>query len=432
MPFKKLKKRWSRFYEDVAIKLSAKRMRTAIHRYERRAGLTRMGGLGIGLAILLWGFARLIAGKTLYLFAYGAILLVIGTWATAKRRLPLEGGRSEVRARAREGEILGVELSLRSKRRLTTIVLEEEVPERLGGVVSLPIPSIKGGEEVTHTYRLHCRRRGVYKLGPLVARWGDPIGLTQREMELAPAFELLVHPSVEPVASRPLTRQFEDPPIRPPVSKPWNAGMEFYGMRDYSPGDDLRRIVWKAFARTGRLLVREFEQGITDSIVVMLDTDPRHHSREEPSESFECAVKVAASICVKALGEGYSVGCDTNDGKLTKMLRGPDAPIQMLDALARVDHGKGKLDTMIMRRIADPARTAHHILITPRLNKEAAAKLRMLLGRGVSIMVIALIWDEEAEETLGTAASLGCQVTEIRAGQSIADAFMHEIGAGRR
>jgi uncharacterized protein (DUF58 family) len=70
--------------------------------------------------------------------------------------------------------------------------------------------------------------------------------LTQRETVVAEPFELLVHPRVETVSDRPLTRQFEDPPIRPPVSKPFPSGLEFYGMREYVPGDDLRRIVWRA------------------------------------------------------------------------------------------------------------------------------------------------------------------------------------------
>ncbi|MFN2614279.1 MAG: DUF58 domain-containing protein, partial [Actinomycetota bacterium] len=264
----------SRAVETFAVTFSAKRMRASIQRFERRIGVTKMGGVALALAILLWLVARVVAGKTLYLFAYGAFLLVIGTWAIAKRKLPLEGERSETRVRARVGEVLGVELTLRSKRRLNTLVLEEQVPDRMGGSVTLPIPTLKSGQEIHHAYRLHWRRRGVYKLGPLVARWGDPLGLTQREMELAPSFELMVHPSIEPVVSRPLTRQFEDPPIRPPVSKPWPSGLEFYGMRDYTPGDDLRRVVWKVFARTGRMMVRESEQGITDQITIMIDTDP--------------------------------------------------------------------------------------------------------------------------------------------------------------
>jgi uncharacterized protein (DUF58 family) len=120
---------------------------------------------------------------------------------------------------------------------------------------------------------------------------------------IAEPYELLVHPRVENVSDRPLTRQFEDPPIRPPVSKPWPSGLEFYGMREYAPGDDLRRIVWRAYARTGKLMVREAEQGITDRITIVLSTDRGAHSRDAEglSESFEAGVRAAASLGVKHL-----------------------------------------------------------------------------------------------------------------------------------
>lgn len=399
---------------------------------QRKIGITPVGLLGIAMAVLLWLLGFIVAGKTLYLFAYGAALLILVTYFTGKRTLPLTGARSEVRARAREGEILGVDLTLHAKRRLSTVVLEEQIPERLGTPVQLPIATLHSGDDIQHSYRLQCKRRGAYTLGPLIARWGDPIGLTQREMVLVPEFELLIHPNIENVSDRPLTRQFEDPPIRPPVSKPWPSGLEFYGMREYAPGDDLRRIVWRAFAKTGVLMVREAEQGITDQITVILDTGRQYHSKDDPSESFEAGVRVAASLAVKHLTEGYAVSIETNDGPLTRKLRGPGAPMQMLDACARLEMGKLPISKAIMRIATDPRRDAHNVLITPRLKPEDAAKLRLLLNKGVSVLVVALMWDEHASETLNTATALGCQVVEMRPGQSIAGALYTQVGAGSR
>ena len=147
------------------------------------------------------------------------------------------------------------------------------MPEKLGPPGPGARRAAPGRSAVSHKLHLRCARRGVYEIGPLVAITSDPLGLMQRENEVAPTFELLVHPRIEEVSDRPLTRQFEDPPIRPPVSKPFPTGFEFYGMRDYKPGDDLRRIVWRASARMGKLMVREAEQGITDRITIILDTD---------------------------------------------------------------------------------------------------------------------------------------------------------------
>ncbi|HEX9775174.1 MAG TPA: DUF58 domain-containing protein [Actinomycetota bacterium] len=409
-----------------------RRLKSTLLELQRKVGITPIGLLGVALAALLWLFGFIVAGTSLYLFAYGTLALIIVTYLTGKRTLPLTGERSEIRARARQGEVLGIDLVLHCKRRLSTIVLEEQIPERLGQPVQLPLASIAAGQDIEHSYRLFCKRRGAYKLGPLIARWGDPMGLTQREMTLVPEFELLIHPNIEMVSSRPLTRQFEDPPIRPPVSKPWPSGLEFYGMREYQPGDDLRRIVWRAYAKTGVMMVREAEQGITDQITVVLDTNQRYHSRELESESFEAGVRVAASLAYKHITEGYAVGIETNEGQLTRKLRGPAAPIQALDACARLEMGKLPLEAALQRILFNPKRDAHNIVVTPHLTREAAVQIELLVKRGLSVLVVALIWDETAEETLNVATALGCQVVELRPGQSIAGALYHEVGGGMR
>ena len=424
-----------RVWDRAVDGLSARALRRRVLRLQRVTGITRLGLMALAGAVVVWLLARVVAGTAMYLFAYGVAALVIVSYLIAPRRLRLEGDRRGLFPRAQEGDRLDVEVRLTARRRVSTFVLEERLPERLGRTVKVPITSLGSGREVSHHYGLRCSRRGVYEVGPLVAVAGDPLGLTERETIVAEPFELLVHPRVEMVSDRPLTRQFEDPPIRPPVSKPWPSGLEFYGMREYVPGDDLRRIVWRASARTGRIMVREAEQGITDHITVMLDTDRGAHSRdgEDLSESFEAGVRVAASLGVRHLGEGYEVKVETNGGPLTRPLRGAGSQLLLLDGLARLQMSREPLTSMIMRIVASPRRDAHNVLITPRLGQQEAAQLRLLLNTGVSVLVVALIWDEEEHgDTLGTAAALGCQVVGVHPGQDLSSALYQDIGAGNR
>jgi uncharacterized protein (DUF58 family) len=199
-------------------------------------------------------------------------------------------------------------------------------------------------------------------------------------------------------------------------------------------GDDLRRIVWRASARTGRIMVREAEQGITDKIVIILDTNRGVHSRdgEGLSESFEMAVRAAASLGVRHLREGYQVTVIANRTPVTRTLRGPSDQLLLLDALARVETERVDLGDAIMRLLAKPQRDAHHILITPHLGSTEAARLKLFLRTGVSILVVALIWREEDAGTMGVAASLGCQVVGVRPGDELVFALSHDIGAGNR
>ena len=392
---------------------------------QRKVGITRVGQVAIAGAVGAYLLGRIIAGTSMLILAYGAFLLVVLAFFLAPRNLKLVADRTGLYPRVTEGDRLDVEVVLTANKRMSTFILEERLPERLGQTVKVPITKLSSGAAYEHTYSLRCARRGVYQVGPLVAVAGDPLGMCQRETIVAEPFELLVHPSLELVSDRPLTRAYEDPPIRPPVSRPWPSGMEFYGMREYRPGDEPRNIVWRASARTGKVMVREAEQGITDHITIILDTDRGGHSREEmgASESFEAGVKLCASLGVRHLREGYEVKVETNGGPLARPMRGALAQIQLLDSLARIEMDREPLTKTIMRILSKSGRDAHNVLITPRLDATNAAQLKLLMNTGVSVLVCALLWDEEHAGTMGLAASMGCQVVGVRPGQDLASAL---------
>lgn len=419
--------------DRVGESLSAASVKKRAEGFQRKLHLTRTGQIALLAAFLPWVAAYIVAGKALYVFAYGIAALVFASYLLAPRNLKVEGVRAGLLPRSQEGDRLDVEVQLTAKKSLSTFILEERVPERLGTTVKVPIPKLARGNTVSHRYGLRCTRRGVYDVGPLVAVTNDPLGLTQRETMVADRFEMLVHPRIEVVNDRPLTRRYEDPPIRPPVSRPWPSGLEFYGMREYKPGDELRRIVWRASARMGKLMVREAEEGITDHITIILDTDRGFHSQDgDHSESFETGVRAAASLAVRHLRDGYEIRVETNAGPLTRPLRGAPHQLAILDSFSRVELAREPLSSVITRLVSDPRRDAHNILITPRLGRNEAAQLRLLLNKGVSILVVALLWNEEDTDTLSVAASLGCQVTGIRPGSDIRTALSHDIGAGSR
>ena len=192
----------------------------------------------------------------------------------------------------------------------------------------------------------------------------------------------------------------------------------------------MRRVVWRAFARTGQLLVREAEQGITDKITILLDQDMQHHSRGDVSGSFEAGVRVAASLGVRHLRDGFSVTLEGSEQRLLPVLRGGTSQMQLLDALAGLERVKAPLDDAIMRLVGGSIRNTHLVLITPRLDAGAAARLDLILQRGISVLVAALLWGEESAETLGRASSLGAQVVEIRPNVPLAVAFRRLVGAG--
>ncbi len=238
------------------------------------SGLTTRAGLGpCSVAPWLLG-ARAAAGRADVVPAglrRGVVLLVARFMG--RGRIDLVAERSEPAARLAPGPAgRRRSRSLSARGGSGVFVLEERLHPHLGR--EPPVAGRAAWPATRGAAPLHDHAAAARRLRRRAARavWTDPFGLTRRTTELLPATEVVVHPSTEPVHDRPLTRQWEDPPVRPPESKPWPSGFEFYGMRDYVRGDDLRRVVWKAVARTGRVLIRESEQGITDKVL----HPPRH------------------------------------------------------------------------------------------------------------------------------------------------------------
>lgn len=397
-----------------------------------------------GAVLLLVAFAgyflaRALSARTMFLIVYGLVGLIAGAWVLGRRRLSVEARRSDLPLRVREGQLVDVELELKATRRIATIVLEEQLDPALGNAVKIPVPVLPQGEAMNHVYSFVPRRRGVYRVGPLVATWSDPFGLTTKRLTLIPEAEILVHPTTQLVHDRVLTREWEDPPIRPPMSKPWPTGFEFYGMRDYVSGDDPRRIVWRATARTldpdsgaGRYLVRESEQGITDRVTLVLDTHRPHHSPGEVSETFETSIRTIASLGDRHLKDGFSVTMEMNGRRVAEGLRGQRSRIPMLDALARATLEDVSLAQMLDRLMTGPRRNTHSVLVTPHLDEEATRRLTILIERGASVLIAMVLGEEYDRRSLHRAGLLNCSLVEIRPGDPLEAVFQNLMGAGVR
>ncbi|GAC1442887.1 MAG: hypothetical protein NVSMB55_14880 [Mycobacteriales bacterium] len=405
---------------------------------ERRTGITPAGLTVAGLIVPGFLLGRVIGSRALFLLVYGALAVLGLSRLLARRALSVEATRSSLPTRIRETASVDVELRVTAKRRLATVVLEEELPEALGAAVRVPVPLLPSGQAVEHSYRFTARRRGVFQVGPLVAEWSDPFGLTRKRAVLAAAETVIVHPSYEAVTDRVTSREWEDPPERPPQSRPWPSGFEFYGMRDYVAGDDPRRINWLASARSlsadgsERYLVRESEQGITDRVRLLLDTDSAHHAPGDDSETFERAVRVAASLGVKHLEDGFSVTLESNRARLAQALRGTRSRIPLLDRLAEVQREKAPMSGCLDRLFLDPQRNTHNVLITPHIDDATARRIKVLLSRGTAMLVVLVMWEETDPAAVHRAASLGCGVVELRPGASMSRTFTRVVGAGAR
>lgn len=389
------------------------------------AGLTSAGVAVLSGAGLAWLFGYLIAGRALYLLAYGALAAVAGGWLAGRRSGRLRVERAPLPERVSEGDQMEVAARVVGRVGGGT-VLVDRLPAALGGDRVL-----SAGDGGRWGYRVTAARRGAWSVGPVVARRADPAGLSEHSFVVGDAVEVLVHPGVEPLGDRPLARLLEDPPVRPPRPRPWRSGLEFAGAQPYTPGDDLRRVLWRAYARTGQLLVREAEQGVTDNVVIVVSTDGKVHTGGDPSVSFEAGVRAAASLGVGHLAEGFAVTLAAGTTALGP-LRGRATAVVLLDALARLRTGGRPLAATLDDVMATTGRDAHVVVVTPALAPADLARLDLLVAAGRSVLVVALAYDDEHLEGLAQAPVAGCQLVEVRSGERLSVAFArHHLGALR-
>jgi uncharacterized protein (DUF58 family) len=398
---------------------------------ERRVGLTPLGVTVAVSTAALWFGGRAARSRGLALSSFGLGVVLVAAWALGRRNLSVATDRSDIPSRMRAHKPVNVRITLTAKRRLSGVIIEEQLDEHLGSSVRVAVPVLPSGHSVAHEYGFSPVMRGIYKVGPLFAEWNDPFGLTKRRQQIAPAVDVIVHPDSERVMDRITSREWEDPPIRPPVSKPWPTGFEFYGMREYVDGDDPRRIVWRALARYDKYLVREAEQGITDRVNIYLNSESGAHSPGKDSETFETSVRVAASLAAKHLKDGFSVSLDVNSERLANSVRGQPKLIPLLDQLAAVQREPIDFTAALDRLFADPHRSSHNVVITPGLSQQGAARLRLLLQQGASMLLVLVVWDDTDPLAHHRAGSLGCNVVEVTATSPLQTVFAHVVSARR-
>ncbi len=133
---------------------------------------------------------------------------------------------------------------------------------------------IGAGAKVEFSYILRTPVRGLYKIGPTKVIIHDRLGFYEEQKIKEDFDEVLVYPSYEDIkklktlgAKRQLGRMFG---IHKTKLK--GTGMEFWGIRDYYPEDAFRYIDWKAFSRTNKLQIREFETEKNIRVMILLDT----------------------------------------------------------------------------------------------------------------------------------------------------------------
>jgi uncharacterized protein (DUF58 family) len=369
--------------------------------------------------------AWLVVGGLLIVLGFGAaepvvsgvgmVILVIGgvarVWSNALfRRLSFRTHLSERRAFA--GEQIDLDIELENRKPLPLpwyrwrLALADPVRVEKETLSASAAPGLSwivrhgalGWYERHHWhFRISALERGYHQVGPATVRSADIFGLFPRVMEEPEVKRLTVFPQVYRFeemglpSDRPLgqrkgrDRLFEDP-------------IRIAGLRDYRPGDALRRIDWKATARRGELQSRVYEPSAEQQLYLMVNIDTLEHSWEGYlKDDLERTISTAASVAVWAGAQRYAIGLLANgsfpDADRPIRLapsRSRDQVTRILEALAVIQPlTMGDLAGSIRRESGRIPAGSTVILVASLIPEPLAAVVSRLRDEGNEVVVFA-------------------------------------------
>jgi Uncharacterized conserved protein (some members contain a von Willebrand factor type A (vWA) domain) len=186
-------------------------------------------------------------------------------------------------------------------------------------------------ERVTRKYTIQCLNRGVYTFGPTKLHSGDIFGFIDKDQSLPTKLHLLVYPLTLPLSSFSLPAQHPFGDQRAPrrlIEDPSRV----VGLRDYIYGDNLRRIDWKATARTQQMQSKIYDTTTTYTLAIFLNSSMimDNYYGIHPDLQ-ELAISAAASVSHWAIDAGYAVGLYANTAI---RLADEDQSVTMSDAMS--------------------------------------------------------------------------------------------------
>ncbi|MGV8884315.1 MAG: DUF58 domain-containing protein [Microbacteriaceae bacterium] len=195
------------------------------------------------------------------------------------------------------------------------------------GLAEFVIPGLAAGEVHEELFAVPTNRRAVIVAGPAVSVRGDQLGLMRRTVRWTEPVELFVHPITARLApsAAGLIRDLEGEITK----KITNNDISFHALRAYEPGDDRRYVHWRTSARTGQLMVRQFEETRRSQLTVMHSADRFAYASDE---EFELAVSVTASIGVQVLRDGMKLSVVSDEVPLRTQ-----SPTSFLDDTCRLE-----------------------------------------------------------------------------------------------
>ena len=182
--------------------------------------------------------------------------------------------------------------------------------------------------------------RGVHSIGPLHIQTGFPLGLkTFTKVFEDTKSEIVIFPTPLKVKNFPLSTDEYSALHGDNKSKRKGGHDEFVSIREYKRGDSPRHIHWPSSAKKGELIVREYQDILSSSLIIILDLNKDFNVGSAKESTLEYAITIASSLAIYGLDKGYSVSIFGHGKDELKLIdiKGPHNHSEILKSLAFVD-----------------------------------------------------------------------------------------------
>jgi uncharacterized protein (DUF58 family) len=416
---------------------------------------------GILLILFLsWAFALQTGRPLAYNLAYlvTAIIVLSYLWAWANVSW-VQVGRHTRGRRSQVGKLAEEQFEVSNRSILPKLWLEVRDHSTLPGHHAGRVLSNLGGRRQQRwMVRTYCQQRGRFRLGPMTFSSGDPLGLFHLQRQLPATSTMIVYPATVDIPA------FAPSAGYLPGGEAMRRRTHYIttnvsGTRDYAPGDSFSRIHWRTTARTGRLMVKEFELDPTADVWLFLDMDSDIHvtapwvsemERRGPAvlwkereklelipSTEEYAVTVAASLSKYFLTRQRAVGliAHSRQREVIQADRGERQLNKILETLAVIEaRGRIPISQVVAAEGRHLSRNTTLIIITPSTATAWVASLRDLRRRGVQGVAVLLAADsfgpaESWEATQAELIASGLLTYLVRRDDALAAALSQRAGA---
>lgn len=299
--------------------------------------------IGLGLAAIgLLGVAWPGARDLLIL----ADIVWVGAWLTDAWRAPRREDLIVTRT-APPGLSVGREATIRYRwshtlRRTVQLDVREALPAALDdGAPDLRHLDLAPGQTLEEVRTLVPARRGLAEDGLLYVRAGGPWNLAARQMKLARPWNLSIYPAL-PAATRlslpAQIRRKREAGLR--AVRMLGEGRVFESLREWVPGDDTRTIDWKATARRGRPMARQYEDERRQHVLIVIDAGRQLTAESDGVPRLEKVLEAALALAQSAVEQDDNVGLLVFDDQIRHYVaprRGKAAMRAVLEGLAGVE-----------------------------------------------------------------------------------------------